>query len=122
MLPDKAKFVECSIINPALLLLMKHLIISQLNEYQFFSAFSWPESATHLSGITLYTVTNMGLIPEDAQHVRQPDAHQNKQGVVLGDGHRSVPAHIWLWKHCVGCALLSCDSWLCTIFALEEKN
>ena len=43
MLPDKAKFMEFSIINPALLLLMtlpllmKHLVVGQLNEYQFFS-------------------------------------------------------------------------------------
>ena len=35
----KAKFMECSIINPALLLLMKHLIIGQRQKAPNFSAF-----------------------------------------------------------------------------------
>ena len=39
MLPDKAKFVECSIISLALLFWMKHLVIGQLQKPAKFSAF-----------------------------------------------------------------------------------
>ena len=41
MLPDKAKFVECSIISLALLFWMKHLVIGQLQKTAKFSAFHW---------------------------------------------------------------------------------
>ena len=39
MLPDKAKFVVCSIISLALSLWMKHLVIGQLQKRAKFSAF-----------------------------------------------------------------------------------
>ena len=41
MLPDKAKFVECSIISLALSFWMKHLVIGQLQKPAKFSAFHW---------------------------------------------------------------------------------
>ena len=44
MLPDKAKFVECSIISLALSFLMKHLVIGQLRKPAKFSAFHWSPS------------------------------------------------------------------------------
>ena len=37
----RRKFIVCSIINPALLLLMKHLVIGQLQKDPNFSAFHW---------------------------------------------------------------------------------
>ena len=39
MLPDKAKFVKCSIISLALPFWMKHLVIGQLQKPAKFSAF-----------------------------------------------------------------------------------
>ena len=39
MLPDKAKFVVCSIISLALSFWMKHLVIGQLQKLAKFSAF-----------------------------------------------------------------------------------
>ena len=39
MFPDKAKFVECSIISLALSFWMKHLVIGQLQKPAKFSAF-----------------------------------------------------------------------------------
>ena len=39
MLPDKAKFVVCSIISVALSFWMKHLVINQLQKPAKFSAF-----------------------------------------------------------------------------------
>ena len=44
MLPDEAKFVECSIIILALSFLMKHLVIGQLQKPAEFSAFHWAPS------------------------------------------------------------------------------
>ena len=44
MLPDKAKFVECSIISLALSFWMKHLLIGQLQKPAKFSAFRWSPS------------------------------------------------------------------------------
>ena len=39
--PLRGKFMECSIISPALSLLMKHLVIGQLQKAPNFSAFHW---------------------------------------------------------------------------------
>ena len=44
MLPDKAKFLVCSIISLALLFWMKHLVIGQLQKPAKFSAFHWSTS------------------------------------------------------------------------------
>ena len=40
-LPLRRKSLECPIINPALLLLMKHLVIGQRQKASNFSAFYW---------------------------------------------------------------------------------
>ena len=44
MLPDKAKFVVCSIISIALSFWMKHLVIGQLLKPAKVSAFHWSTS------------------------------------------------------------------------------
>ena len=44
MLPDKAKFVVCSIIGLSLSFWMKHLVIGQLQQPAKFSAFHWSTS------------------------------------------------------------------------------
>ena len=44
MLPDKAKFVLCSIISLAPSFWMKHLVIGQLQKPAKFSAFHWSTS------------------------------------------------------------------------------
>ena len=44
MLPDKEKFVVCSIISLALSFWMKHLVIGQLQKPAKFSAFHWSTS------------------------------------------------------------------------------
>ena len=48
MLPDKAKFVVCSIISPALSFWMKHLVIGQLQKPATFSAFCWSTSRSQV--------------------------------------------------------------------------
>ena len=44
MLPDKANFVECSIISLALTFWMKHLVIGQLPKPAKFLVFHWSTS------------------------------------------------------------------------------
>ena len=44
MLPDKAKFVVCSIISLALSFWIKHLVMAQLQNPAKFSAFHWSPS------------------------------------------------------------------------------
>ena len=44
MMPDKAKFVECSVISLAQSFWMKHLVIGQLQKPAKFSAFHWSPS------------------------------------------------------------------------------
>ena len=44
MLPEKAKFVECSIISLALSFGMKHLVIGRFQKLAKFSAFHWSPS------------------------------------------------------------------------------
>ena len=39
--PLRGKFMECSIIHPALSLMMKHLVIGQCQKASNFSAFQW---------------------------------------------------------------------------------
>ena len=47
MLVDKTNFGLVSIITPTFIGFRKHLVIGQLKEYQFFSAFHWSISDTH---------------------------------------------------------------------------
>ena len=49
MLPDKAKFVVCSIISLALSFWMEHLVIGQLQKPAKFSAFHWSTSLSQTS-------------------------------------------------------------------------
>ena len=54
MLPDKAKFVECSIISVALSFWMKHLVIGQLQKTAKFSAFIGHHLEVRLSLVILW--------------------------------------------------------------------
>ena len=47
--PSGRKFMECSIINPALLFLMKHLVIGQRLKAPNFSAFHWSPHGSFVS-------------------------------------------------------------------------
>ena len=54
MFAIKAKFMECSIINPALSLLMKHLVIGSGHKAPNFSAFHWSPHGSLVSLVSLY--------------------------------------------------------------------
>ena len=54
--PLRRKFMDCSIINPALSLLMKHLVIGQRKKAANFSAFHWSPHGSLVS-IAQHVVT-----------------------------------------------------------------
>ena len=64
MLPDKAKFVECSIISLALSFWMKHLVIGQLQKPANFSAFHWSPSRSQTSIGQNFVTTRVVHLPE----------------------------------------------------------
>ena len=47
--PLRRKFMECTIINPALSLLVKHLVIGQRHNAPNFSAFHWSPQGSLVS-------------------------------------------------------------------------
>ena len=62
--------MECSIINPALLLLMKHLVIGQCQKAPNVSAFHWsPHNSKH-EGSTFTERTETSIITESDQAVQ----------------------------------------------------
>ena len=63
MLPDKAKFVVCSIISLALSFWMKHLVIGQLQKPAKFSAFHWSTSRSQaFIGQLLAVCSNISVL------------------------------------------------------------
>ena len=56
--------MECSIINPALLLLMKHLVIGQCKKVPNFSAFHWSPHGSLLSIGQHFVTTRVGYLPK----------------------------------------------------------
>ena len=64
MLPDKAKFVVCSIISLALAFWMKHLVIGQLQNPAKFSAFYWSTSRSQTFIGQLLGTSSVGHLPK----------------------------------------------------------
>ena len=63
--PLRRKFIECSIINPALSLLKKHLVIGQRQKAPNLSAFHWPPNGSLVSiGQHLLTTTRVVHLPK----------------------------------------------------------
>ena len=59
----RQKFMECSIINPALLLLMKHLVIGQCRRAPNFSAFHWAPHGSLVSIGRHFVTTRVVHLP-----------------------------------------------------------
>ena len=64
MFAVKAKFMEYSIINPALSLLMKHLVIGQHQEAPNFSAFHWSSNGSLVSIGQQFITTRVVHLPK----------------------------------------------------------
>ena len=62
--PLKGKFMECDIINPALSLLMKHLVIGQRQKAPNFSAFHWSPHGSLVSIGQHFVTTRVVHLPK----------------------------------------------------------
>ena len=63
-LPSRRKFMERSIINPALSLLMKHLLIGQRQKAPNFSAFHWSPHGSLVSTGQHFVITRVVHLPK----------------------------------------------------------
>ena len=64
ILPSRRKFMERSIINPALSLLMKHLLIGQRQKAPNFSAFHWSPHGSLVSTGQHFVITRVVHLPK----------------------------------------------------------
>ena len=62
--PLRRKFLECSIINPALSLLMQHLVIGQRQKAPNFSAFHWSPHGNLVSIGQQFVTTRVVHLPK----------------------------------------------------------
>ena len=62
--PLRQKFMECSINNPALMLLMKHLVIGQRPKTPYFSAFHWSPRGSLVSIGQHFVATRVVHLPK----------------------------------------------------------
>ena len=108
--PLRRKFMECSINNPALSLLMKHLVIGQRQKPPNFSAFHWSPHGSLVSIGQNFVTTRVVHLPKrtETSLITKPD--------------QSGPNH-QLLQLCTACiawsdsdqtvqAVHSCISWL----------
>ena len=63
-LPLRRKFMECSVINPALSLLIKHLVIGQRQKAPNFSAFHWTPHGSLVSIGRHFVTTRVVHLPK----------------------------------------------------------
>ena len=112
--PLRRKFMKCTIINPALSLLVKHLVIGQRQRAPNFSAFHW---SPHGSLVTIgqhFVTTRVVHLPE------RPETSLITKSDQSGPNHQ-------LLQLCTACttwsdldqavrAVHSCNSWLFASF------
>ena len=67
MLAVEAKFMECSINNPALSLLRKHLVIGQRKKAPNFSAFHWSPHRSLVSIGQIFVTTRVVHLPKGTE-------------------------------------------------------
>ena len=65
--PLRQKFIECSINNPALSLLMKHLAIGQRLKTPYFSAFHWSPRGSLVSIGQYFVATRVVHLPKSTE-------------------------------------------------------
>ena len=75
--------MECSIINPALSLLMKHLVIGQCQKAPNFSAFQWSAHGS-LVPIGQHFVTTRVVTKKDQNKLNESDQRGPNHGIRPG--------------------------------------
>ena len=74
--PLRRKFMECYIINPALSLLMKHLVIGQRQKALNFSAFHWSPHGSLLSIGQYFVTTRVVHLPKRTEKSLNTESDQ----------------------------------------------
>ena len=121
--PVRPKFIECSINNPALSLLMKHLVIGQRQNPPNFSAFHWSPHGSLVSigqnfvttrVVYLLKRTERSLITELDQSVPNHQLLQlSTASTAWSDSDQAVRAV----HSCISCmSNISCSGSISTIF------
>ena len=62
--PSRQKFMECSIISPALSLMTKHLVVGQCQKAPHYSAFHWSPHGSVVSHGQHFVTTRVVHLPK----------------------------------------------------------
>ena len=84
--PLRQKFVECSIINPALSLLMKHLVIGQRQKAPNFSACHWSSHGCLVSIGNHFITTQVVYLPKRTETSLITETDQSGPNHRIGPG------------------------------------
>ena len=107
----RRKFMECSIINPALSLLMKHLVIGQRQKTPNFLAFHWSPQRSLISIGQHLVTTRVVHLPKRTKTSLITESDQS------GPNHHLLQlctAHTaWSDLDLAVGAVHSCNSWFC---------
>ena len=96
-LPLRRKILEYSIINPALSLLMKHLVIGQRQKAHNFSTFQWSSHGSLVSTGQHFVTTRVAHLPERTETCLITESDQ------IGPNHRIGSGYAWAVQSCYGC-------------------
>ena len=108
--PLKRKFVECYIINPALSLLMKHLVIGQRQKAPNFSAFHWSPPGSLVSIGQHFVTTRVVHLPKRTETSLITESDQSRANHQLLQLCTARTA--WSDSDQAVRAVHSCKSWL----------
>ena len=112
--PLRRKFMECSINNPALSLLMKHLVIGQRQQTPNFSAFHWSPHGSLVSTGQYFVTTTVVHIPKRTETSSITESDQS------GPNHQLLQLctarTAWSDSDQAVRAVHSCISWLSPAF------
>ena len=78
--------MDCSIINPALSLLMKHLVIGQCQKAPNFSAFHWSPHGSEVSIGQHFVTTRVVHLPKRTETSLITESNRSKLNYRIGPG------------------------------------
>ena len=90
--PLRRKFMECSIISPALLPLIKHLVIGQCQKAPNFSALQWSAYGSLVSIGQHFLTTRVVRSPKRTETSLITESHQSGPNHQIGPGCAGIAA------------------------------
>ena len=109
--------MECSIINPAVSLLMKHLVIGQCQKAPTgnFSAFHWSPHSSLVSIGQHFVTTRVVHLPTRTETSVITESDQSGPNHQLFSYARPTQHTAWFDSDQAVRAVHSCNSWFCTL-------